>query len=63
MIRKKRSPAAPKVSSSRVPRHPQPADPKHEEWLIDEAADESFPASDPSSIAQPHRKPRKKKSA
>lgn len=30
----------------------------HEEWLIDEAEAESFPASDPSSIAQPHRRPR-----
>jgi len=26
----------------------------HEEWLIDEAEKESFPASDPSAIAQPH---------
>ena len=34
--------------------HPQPSDPKHGEWLIDEASDESFPASDPSSITQPH---------
>ena len=39
-----------------LPAHPQPADPKHGEWLIDEASEESFPASDPSSIAQPHRK-------
>lgn len=30
----------------------------HEEWLIDEAEAESFPASDPSSIAQPHPRPR-----
>ena len=36
--------------------HPQPSDPKHGEWLIDEASEESFPASDPSSVAQPHRK-------
>ena len=34
--------------------HSQPGDPKHGEWLIDEASDESFPASDPSSLAQPH---------
>lgn len=38
------------------PAHPQPSDPKHGEWLIDEASEESFPASDPSSVAQPHRK-------
>ncbi len=50
----KHSPA-PKVGSSRLPSHPQPGDPKHGEWLIDEASDESFPASDPSSIAQPSR--------
>ena len=37
--------------------HPRPDDPKHAEWLIDEAADESFPASDPSSVAQPHAHP------
>jgi hypothetical protein len=38
------------------PAYPQPSDPKHGEWLIDEASEESFPASDPSSVAQPHRK-------
>jgi hypothetical protein len=54
----KRKPA-PKVGGSQVPPRPNPADPKHEEWLIDEGDDESFPASDPSSITQPHRKPRK----
>lgn len=37
-----------------MPTHPRPDDPKHGEWLIDEAAEESFPASDPSSVAQPH---------
>jgi hypothetical protein len=53
----KRNP--PRISESKLPPHPQPSDPRHEEWVIDEAEDESFPASDPSSIAQPHR-PRKK---
>jgi hypothetical protein len=50
----------PPVSDSKLPPHPKPSDPGHDEWVIDEAEDESFPASDPSSIAQPHR-PRKKK--
>jgi len=44
-----------------VPPHPAPRDPAHEEWRIDEAEDESFPASDPSSATQPH--PAKKKPA
>ena len=44
---------APKVSSTRVPPHPKPQDPKHDEWVIDEGADESFPASDPPSHTQP----------
>jgi hypothetical protein len=56
----KRKPAAPKVAATRLPPHPKPGDPQHVEWLIDEAEDESFPASDPSAIAQPHPKPRKK---
>lgn len=30
----------------------------HIQRLVDEGDDESFPASDPSSITQPHRKPR-----
>jgi hypothetical protein len=46
-------PPAPKVSTTRVPEHPKPKDPKHEEWVIDEGADESFPASDPPSHTQP----------
>jgi hypothetical protein len=44
----------PKASGSHVPPHPQPNDPQHGEWVIDEASDESFPASDPSSATQPH---------
>ena len=30
---------------------------KHREDLLDEALDESFPASDPPAIVEPHRKP------
>jgi len=56
----RKSPApAPKVGSSRVAPHPKPSDPKHDEWQVDEAGDESFPASDPPAITQPHRKPGK----
>ena len=47
---------APKVGGTQVPPHPNPGDPKHTEWLIDEGEDESFPASDPNSATQP--KPR-----
>ncbi|MGZ5037373.1 MAG: hypothetical protein ACXWG1_13985 [Usitatibacter sp.] len=32
---------------------PPPGTPEHEEWLVDEASEESFPASDPSEPAQP----------
>jgi hypothetical protein len=60
--RNTRSPVA-KPDASRLPPHPQPHDPKHGEWLIDEASDESFPASDPSSITQPHHQPGKPKGA
>ena len=28
--------------------------PEHGEWLIDQALMDSFPASDPSSLSQPH---------
>jgi hypothetical protein len=51
-----RQPAA-KIENTRVPPHPNPADPQHEDWLVDEADDESFPASDPSSATQPKPKP------
>jgi hypothetical protein len=57
----KRRPAAPKVSDSRLAAHPRPSDPQHGEWLIDEGSDESYPASDPSSVAQPRPTSRKKK--
>jgi hypothetical protein len=32
---------------------PPPGTPEHEEWLVDEANEESFPASDPSEPSQP----------
>ena len=57
--RKQRAPA-PKLPASKLPPHPSPRDPAHEEWRIDEAEDESFPASDPSAPTQPHRSPRKR---
>jgi hypothetical protein len=47
------------VNSSRLPPHPDPKDPQHEEWVVDEADDESFPASDPSSATQPKPTPKK----
>jgi len=55
--KKKPRKPAPKIGDTRVPPHPSPADPQHEDWLVDEADDESFPASDPSSPTQP--KPKK----
>jgi hypothetical protein len=64
MSRKSKEPPAPKISGTRVAPHPSPADPKHEDWKVDEADDESFPASDPSSVTQPapkkDRRPAKK---
>ena len=46
------------IGSTKVPPHPDPKDPQHEDWLVDEGDDESFPASDPSSATQP--KPKKR---
>jgi LDH2 family malate/lactate/ureidoglycolate dehydrogenase len=43
-------------AGSHLPPHPDPEDPGHREWVIDEADEESFPASDPSAPAMPHRK-------
>ena len=59
MSEKKPKAPASKIPGSPVPPHPMPADPEHNEWLIDEGGDESFPASDPSSITQPHPKSKK----
>ena len=46
---------APKLDTTQVPPPKLGAsdDDKHEEGLIDEAVDESFPASDPPAIAHP----------
>lgn len=62
MTPKRKPPAAPesKPAASQVPPHPSPGDPQHGEWLIDEGDDESFPASDPQSVTQPHPEPRRK---
>ncbi|HUL94720.1 MAG TPA: hypothetical protein VLT89_01855 [Usitatibacter sp.] len=43
----------PPISDTRLNPHPDPKDPAHEDWVVDEADDESFPASDPSSATQP----------
>lgn len=50
---------AQKVAASKIV-PVKPEDPKHEEWLVDEALDESFPASDPPAIASPSPKPARK---
>ena len=42
----------PTLPKTRTPM-PPPGTPEHEEWLIDEAEDESFPASDAPTPAQP----------
>ncbi len=49
---------ATEMSDSKLEPHPNPKDPKHEEWVVDEADEESFPASDPSTATQP--KPKRK---
>ena len=56
---RKNPPPAPKKAATSIPPHPKPSDPKHAEWVVDEAIDETFPASDPPAITQPHRKPGK----
>lgn len=42
----------PTLPRSRKP-EPPPGTPEHEEWLLDEAGEESFPASDPSAPSNP----------
>jgi hypothetical protein len=44
------------MSEAKPPR-PKDGKRKHREDLLDEALDESFPASDPPAIAIPHRHP------
>ena len=39
------------------PNEPKNGKRKHREELLDEALDESFPASDPPAIVEPHPKP------
>jgi hypothetical protein len=53
MPTKKARRPAPKIGATSVPPHPNPQDPQHAEWVIDEAEDESFPASDPSAAISP----------
>ena len=50
----------PTLPKTRKP-EPPPGTPGHEEWLIDEASEESFPASDPPSPAHPSSAPAAKK--
>jgi hypothetical protein len=59
MKQKRSPPPAPKPGGSQLPPHPNPKDPQHGEWLIDEADDECFPASDPPARSSPD--PAKKK--
>ena len=50
----------PKLPPTRKPMPPV-GTPEHEEWLIDEASEESFPASDSPAPAQPDGTPAVKK--
>jgi len=46
----------PTLKKNRKP-EPPAGTPEHEEWLLDEAGEESFPASDsPAPAVQPHEK-------
>jgi len=59
---KRKSLPKPKRAVARAPDRSDPKDPGHAEWLIDEASEESFPASDPSEavMPRPHAAPRNK---
>lgn len=43
--------------TAKKPPRPKNGQRKHREELLDEALEESFPASDPPAIVEPHRKP------
>jgi hypothetical protein len=45
------------IVSSKNSKSPTKEKEKHREDLLDEALEESFPASDPPAIVQPHRHP------
>ncbi len=59
-MKKPKTPRTPDSGASHVPDPPSPKDPAHDEWVIDEGSDESFPASDPSEAAMPHPHPKRK---
>jgi hypothetical protein len=42
------------MTASKHPKQPKNGRRKHREDLLDEALDESFPASDPPAIVRPH---------
>lgn len=45
----------PTLKKTRKPEPPK-GTPEHKEWLLDEAGEETFPASDAESPVQPHKK-------
>jgi hypothetical protein len=54
MARARPSKPAPKLDATRVPHSSTRADgDRHDQEVIDEAVDESFPASDPPAVASP----------
>jgi len=52
MPKSKVQPPHPTLPRTRKPQPPV-GTPQHQEWLVDEADEESFPASDPSAAASP----------